>query len=75
MVTARKPRKPAWQRIRDEATARADVAEAQRDALRTSLRDVLATLPNEWAPAEVQAVRRRARAVVEETGKPQESKS
>jgi hypothetical protein len=55
------------QRDREALVARLDHTEAQRDALHTALRDVLATLPNEWAPAEIQAVRRRAKAVIEET--------
>jgi len=47
--------------------SRAETAEARCARLRTLLRAVLATLPNEFTSAETQAVRREARAAVEET--------
>ncbi len=70
MVTARKPRRSSRPDAdRDALTQRLAESEARCSILRTALRQVLATLPNEWAPAEVQAVRRQAKAVVEETGR------
>jgi len=78
VVAARKPKRSSRTDIRQVALDLAaerdgyleqlEVASAQREQLRQALVAVLATLPHEFTTPEVQAVRRRARAVVEETG-------
>ena len=67
MVAARKPKRGSVDT--DALTQRLAIVEAEHAQLRAALQAVLRTLPNEWASAEVQAVRRQARAVVEETGR------
>jgi hypothetical protein len=78
MVTAKRMKRPDIRAIalaleleqeRDALAQRLAVAEAQRLALLHSLRSVLATIPDGWSNAETQAVRREARALVEEVGK------
>jgi len=66
MVAAKK-RRVTGPTESEQLAARLAVVEAERAALRMALGDVLSTLPAEWAPAEVQAKRRNARAVYEET--------
>ena len=67
MVTRRKPPRIVVSPTEHEAVkARLDVAEARAAALARSLRAVLATIPQEFAKPEAQAIRMAARALLEE---------
>ena len=70
MVTARRSRKAT---VADEERAVLEaklvIAEAERRALRDALEAVLDTIPHEFSTAEVQAVRRQARALLVEVGR------
>lgn len=70
MVTARRSRKATIaEEERAVLAAKLLIAESQRAALHDALSAVLDTIPQEFATAEVQAVRREARALLVEVGR------